>query len=160
MDEYAKKETLIRLSSNALNAMLDGLNQIDEETRNKVMRLCGEACAKETIWGPSLDIAERISREEKGLDKIIERLNTEISWCGRWIKSNDLISATCNKCGCPLVRHGVVKNTEVFCNCSKGWVETIFSTLLKKPVKVRLEKAIGRGDDECRFIVHLGRDLQ
>jgi predicted hydrocarbon binding protein len=160
VDEFGQSETLLRLAGNALNALLDGLGQIDEETRDKIMRLCGEACAKETIWGPALDIAERISREEKNIDRIIERVNNEISWCDKWIRERYSITATCSKCGCPLVRLGVVRNTEVFCNCSKGWVETIFSTLLQKPVTVRLERAMGRGDDVCRYIVHLEGDRQ
>jgi predicted hydrocarbon binding protein len=39
------------------------------------------------------------------------------------------------------------------CLCSRGWVKTIFETLLGKPVRVELEKAIGRGDDICRYVV-------
>ena len=31
--------------------------------------------------------------------------------------------------------------------------KTIFETLLGKPVRVELEKAIGRGDDICRYVV-------
>jgi len=27
--------------------------------------------------------------------------------------------------------------------------------LLRKPVRIDLEKAIGRGDDVCRYVVHL-----
>jgi hypothetical protein len=158
LDEYGQKETLLRLAGNTLNAMLDGLSQTGEETRDKIMRLCGEACAKEKMWGPALDAAERISREERDLGRIIERINKEVSWCGEWIRSSDYISATCVTCGCPLVRHGIVKNTQVFCGCSKGWVETIYSAVLKRPVAVKLEKAMGRGDDECRYVVSLKED--
>ena len=153
-------EILLKLASTTLNAILDSLNHVDEETREKILRLCGIACAKETTWGPAIDIAEKISREETSLDRIIERTNNEISWCSKWVKRGNIISSTCRECGCPLVRHGIVKNPEVFCDCSKGWVETIFSTLLKRPVQVKLEKSIGRGDDECRFIVILDDDQQ
>jgi hypothetical protein len=156
-----RQGVLLRLAGNALNAMLDGLIQTDEETRDRIMRMCGEACAREEHWGPATEIAERISRGEKDLDRILERANSEISWCGKWVKVEDRIQSTCRECGCPLVRHGVVRNTGVFCHCSKGWVETTFGALLKRPVKVELEKALGLGDDECRYIVHLGEaDLQ
>lgn len=157
-----RQDVLLRLAGNALNAILDGLSQTDEETRDRIMRMCGEACAGEEHWGPATEIAERIAEEEeKNLDSIIERVNSEISWCGKWVKDEDRIQSTCRECGCPLVRHGVVRNTEVFCHCSKGWVETTFGALLKRPVRVELEKAMGLGNNECRYIVHLGEaDLQ
>lgn len=40
-----------------------------------------------------------------------------------------------------------------------GWVKRVFETLLKKPVRVELEKAIGFGDDAFGSIVH-GRILR
>jgi hypothetical protein len=42
-----------------------------------------------------------------------------------------------------------------YCYCSVGWVERIFKTLLKTPVKVELDKAIGFGDDVCKYVVHV-----
>jgi hypothetical protein len=160
VDEYAQKETLLRLAGNTLNAMLDGISQTDDDTIEKVMWLRGETCAKESIWGPALDIAERISREEKDLDRIIEQVDNEIPWCGKWSLESDTITTKCTKCGCPLAGYGVVRNTEIFYYCSKGWVETIFSMLFNKPVMVKLEKAISRRDDECKFKICLESDLQ
>lgn len=154
--ELEKKELLLRLSSNILNALLDGLSLTDQETRQEIMRMCGEACAREEHWGPATLIAERIAEGEDDVERILARANDEILWCGKWVMQGDHIESTCRECGCSLVRFGVVKNTEVFCNCSKGWVQTIFSTLLRQPVRVDLEKAIGFGDDECRYIVRLG----
>jgi predicted hydrocarbon binding protein len=156
MNEYGQPETLLKLVSNSLNAILDGLKLIGDEDRDKIMRLCGEACAKEKMWGSSVEIVDKISREEKEIDKIIKRLNNEISWCGEWIRNGKIISSNCSVCGCPLVRHKIIKNTDIFCYCSKGWIETIFGTLLKKPVESKLVKTIGRGDSECRFEVQLG----
>ena len=153
--ELEKKELLLKQSSNILNALLDGLSLIDQETREEILRMCGEACAREEFWGPATDIAERIAEEEDDINRILSRANDEILWCGKWVLHGDRIESTCSECGCSLVKYGVVKNTEVFCNCSKGWVQTIFETLLKTPVKVELEKAIGFGDNECRYIVHM-----
>jgi hypothetical protein len=154
--ELEKKELLLRLSSNILNALLDGLSLTDQETRQEIMMMCGEACAREEHWGSATQIAERIAEEEDDIERILARANDEILWCGKWVMRDDRIESTCGECGCSLVRFGVVKNTGVFCDCSKGWVQTIFSTLLKQPVRVDLEKAIGFGDDECRYIVRLG----
>ena len=153
--ELERKELLLKLSSNVLNALLDGLSLTDHETRQEIMRMCGEACASEEHWGPATEIAERIAKEEDDVERVLKRANDEILWCGKWVMHGDRIESTCSECGCSLVRFGVVKNVGVFCNCSKGWVQTIFSKLLKQPVRVDLEKAIGFGDDECRYVVHL-----
>jgi hypothetical protein len=149
--ELEKKELLLKLSSNILNALLDGLSLTDQETRLEIMRMCGEACAREEHWGPATEIAE----EEDDVERVLERANNEILWCGKWVVHGDCIESTCSECGCSLVRFGVVKDTGVFCNCSKGWVQTIFSKLLKRAITVDLEKALGFGDDECRYVVHL-----
>ncbi len=42
------------------------------------------------------------------------------------------------------------------CYCSLGWVNAVFETILGKPVKVKLEQAIGRGDKVCKFTILLG----
>jgi predicted hydrocarbon binding protein len=52
------------------------------------------------------------------------------------------------------VRKGVVKLTGAFCFCSRGWVKAIFEALLKRPVRVELEKAIGFGDEVCKYNVN------
>ena len=65
-----------------------------------------------------------------------------------------MISAVCDYCGCPLVRQGVVKLTGTFCYCSRGWVRSIFETLMNRRVKIELEKAIGLGDDVCKYNVY------
>jgi len=155
VEEPKVSETLLKLAGNALNAVLDGLGQMDAETRLRIMRMCGETCAREPYWGPALEIAERIAREETDMDRCLERVNREISWCGRWVRLGRMIQSTCRECGCPLVRHGVVRSTGVFCHCSVGWVEAVFGALLRRPVRVELEKAIGLGDEECRYVVHL-----
>jgi hypothetical protein len=151
--ELEEKRILLRLTGNMLNTMLEGLSQLDEDVRENIMRKCGEACAKEEFWGPALETAERISGEGDDVQKILGRVNREISWCGEWVLLGDRIESTCKECGCLLVKSGVVTNTDVFCLCSKGWVQVIFETLLKMPVHVNLEKAIGFKDDECKYVV-------
>lgn len=116
------------------------------------MELCGEACAREDR---DLEIAEQIAKETTGNEEILARVNKEIPWCGTWIRKGNRIHCVCVKCGCPLVRNKIVELTGTFCYCSRGWVKKSFETLFKKPVKVKLEKAIGLGDEVCKFVVYL-----
>jgi hypothetical protein len=113
------------------------------------MERSGEACA---ING-SLPIARWIAEETTDVDEILAKANDWIPWCGEWVREGGIISATCHDCGCPLVQSDVVKLTGTFCYCSVGWVRTIFEALLRRPVEVELEKAIGLGDDVCKYNV-------
>ena len=152
--ELEKKSVLLKITGDMLNSILEGLSQVDLETAIKIMELCGETCARQEVYGPAIEIAAKIAKEEVDEGRIIERANEEILWCGKWARKGETIQCTCTKCGCPLVRNEVVRNTGMFCYCSRGWVRRIFETLLKKPVHVELEKAIGFGDDECRYVVY------
>lgn len=148
MPRYEKTELLQR-AGRTIDAIVKGLEDIDAEARKKIMERSGEACA---LYG-SLPIAKRIAEETTDLDEILTRANDEIPWCGKWEREGDSISATCHDCGCPLVQSEVVNLTGTFCYCSVGWVRTIFKTLLRRPVEVELEKAIGLGDDMCKYNV-------
>ncbi len=137
-----------------LNSLLKGLDEIDLETKMKVMELCGETCAKERMTGSALEIAKRISWEERNVDRILERVNREILWCGAWFREGRVIRSRCSECGCPLVKNGIVKLSGTLCYCSRGWVRKVFETLLRKDIRVEIEKSIGRGDDFCEYSVY------
>lgn len=145
------KESLLRQTGRMIDYIVRGLEGVDQETMLGIMERSGEACAEVG----DLDVARKIAEETDDVDEIVSRTNGEIAWCGKWVNEGDEITAVCNRCGCPLVRHGIVELTGTFCYCSRGWVKAIFETLLKKPVKVELEKAIGLGDDVCKYTVHI-----
>ena len=154
-NKLEKKEKLLKLAGGLLNSIIKGLNEVDLETRKKIMQLCGETCAGEALFGGGdLDISKKIAEEEVDEEEILKRANKEILWCGTWARKGNTIQATCTKCGCPLVKNNVVNLTGTFCYCSRGWVKKVFETLLKKPVSVELEKPIGLGNKVCKFIVY------
>lgn len=146
---------LLKFAGGMIDSLIDGIEQVDAEARKKIMQQCGESCAKEEFFGPALAVAERIGEEEIDTDKILERANEEILWCGKWEKKDRVIFCTCSHCGCPLVENNVVELTRTLCYCSLGWIQSVFESLFKKPVRVDLESAIGFGDKECRFVVHM-----
>jgi len=153
--EEERRETLLRLAGEILDAVMEGLDSMDGESKMEMMKRCGRACAEYEAWGPAVAIAGRISEQEQDLERVIDRANDEIAWCGEWMLDGEIVTCTCEECGCPLVKNGVVKHTRVFCYCSLGWVETVFGILLKRRVHADLEKAIGFGDDVCRYVVRI-----
>jgi len=143
-------ERLLRQTGRMIDFIVKGLEGLDEETTQGIMERCGEACAETGDLG----LARKIAEETGDIDQIIARANDEIAWCGRWTREGGTITAVCSTCGCPLVRRGIVELSGTFCLCSRGWVKAVFEALLKRPVRVELEKAIGRGDDVCKYNVH------
>jgi predicted hydrocarbon binding protein len=135
-----------------LEMLITGLDaEVDEETRARVLKHCGRGCA---LYHGSLEQAKAIQQTTQDIDGLLDALNQQEGlWCGRWIRDDDIITSICEACGCPLVRAGLVKPSPTFCNCSRGWVEAVFETVLGRPVTVELEQAIGRGDPVCEFTV-------
>jgi len=71
-----KKEKLLKLAGGLLNSIIKGLNEVDLETRKKIMQLCGETCAGEALFGGGdLDIAKKIAEEEVDEEEILKRAN-------------------------------------------------------------------------------------
>jgi len=52
-------------------------------------------------------------------------------------------------CACPLVKVG--RTPGDFCDCSRGWTQSAFSTVLGKPVAVEIEESVLRGGTRCSF---------
>lgn len=152
LNELDEKAKLLKRAGEILNSIMKGLDEVDLETRQKIMELCGEACARSD---GDLEIAKKIAEETSNEEEILARANKEIPWCGTWTRKGKTIQTTCVKCGCPFVRNRVVDLTGTFCYCSRGWVKNIFKTLLKQNVNVELEKSIGLGDKVCKFVVYI-----
>ncbi|MFX1418674.1 MAG: hypothetical protein ACFE9N_07125, partial [Promethearchaeota archaeon] len=132
-------------------SIINGMEELSIVKRRKIMEKSGEACA---IAG-SYEIAKKISEETTCIEEIIEKINNQIPWCGKWNLKDNIISSICNECGCPLVRNKIVNLNSTFCYCSLGWVKLIFKTLLKKPIHVEMLKSIGAGDCTCEFVVYI-----
>jgi hypothetical protein len=127
---------------------------VDEDTRAGLMESCGWVCA---LHHGDIEKARAIKDNAGQIDDLLDKLNQQILWCGSWVRDGDTITSVCERCGCPLVREGLVKLSLTFCVCSRGWVKAVFETALERPVEVELEQAIGRGDPVCRFLVRPGR---
>jgi len=150
-NKYNSKKALLERSGRVINSMINGLEDLSIETRRKVMEKSGEECA---IAG-SYQIAKKISEKTNNIKEIIEKVNSQIPWCGKWKLEDITIRSICNECGCSLIRNKIVKLNSIFCHCSLGWIKIIFKTLLNKPVQVEMLKSIGAGDDTCEYIVYI-----
>jgi hypothetical protein len=63
-----------------------------------------------------------------------------------------------NDCWCPLI--SLRTNTpKVACNCSLGWQQHTWETVLGKPVKVELVESVLHGGKRCIFKIHVLEQL-
>jgi predicted ArsR family transcriptional regulator len=56
-------------------------------------------------------------------------------------------------CSCPLVKEGATPPS--FCDCTLGWQEEAYSTILGRPVKAELEESILRGGKRCVYRISI-----
>ena len=58
-----------------------------------------------------------------------------------------------NECFCPLVDKALTPKKA--CDCSQGWQETIYETILEKKVRAELKESILYGNKRCVFQIHI-----
>jgi hypothetical protein len=67
-------------------------------------------------------------------------------------------------CHCPwareAIKHGEVRLAETFCNCSGGFHKKTFEVIFKQPLKVEVLESALKGDDRCRFAIHLPPEVK
>jgi hypothetical protein len=123
-------------------------SSLSEEQRLEVLHGLGGRCANSfkaslidryrgnvrgfLAEGKRLWMAEADYDEAKGTIRVVDR------------------SATCT---CPLVKEGTTSPS--FCDCTLGWQEEAYSTLLGRPVKAELEESLLRGGKRCAFKIKI-----
>lgn len=63
-------------------------------------------------------------------------------------------------CFCPILRNHLDQGMPPsFCYCGAGWYRRQWEGALGRPVTIEIVKSILKGDDACRFAIHLPDDL-
>ncbi len=140
---------------------LDAL--VDEKSRVQIMQNCGYNCAKKN----SRVIERAVARRKKfsNLDAFLEaelkspQKGTRLELEGKVLYQFYTPQAFTRpmRCYCGLFR-GLPNDETVsktYCNCSKGFVEKYWETVLQKPVRVDLLQSAISGAKECKFAIHL-----
>ncbi len=130
------------------SGLMEGLQEVDEETRKKILAKCGQACAQ----AHSVEIFKKAWENSNDIDNFLENLNQQFGEVKYERKNDDTLSVTYPRCFCPLVNLGFV-NSPSLCDCSPSWLKENFETVLDKPVTVISEETVSRGGKACRFTV-------
>jgi len=124
--------------------------RMDEKSMNELLHDVGTYCSS---LGDQTTIAHRDDFE--GFCKLVRQgvSGDDITW-DRDKGVITMSSPERNDCFCPLI--SVHQNTPpVVCNCSLGWQQHTWETLLQRKVRVELKDSVLRGGKRCVFEIHV-----
>lgn len=140
---------------------LDAL--VDEGTRVQIMQNCGYNCAE--VNKRVIERAKARRKKYKSIDEFLEAEQRKPMKGTKLVRKGNVLyqfytPQTFTKpmrCYCSLLRELPPKeNVSItYCNCSKGFVEKFWESILEKPVKVDLIQSTVSGAKECKFAIHL-----
>jgi hypothetical protein len=82
----------------------------------------------------------------------------------KYLAETDPILRRYYYCHCPWAReaiqHGDVRLAETFCYCSGGFHKKTFEVIFNQPLKVEVLESALKGDDRCRFAIHLPPEVR
>jgi hypothetical protein len=116
---------------------------LDGATRDKILARLGRECAK--------DYAALFQKYRGDLPGFLARIKAA------WVERTEYDEKTGilrvigkpSPCACPLVKVG--RTPADFCNCTLGWQQEAFSTVIGKPVTAEIEETVLRGGKRCSF---------
>jgi hypothetical protein len=118
------------------------------ETIETQLKKRGQSCIGESMLKKG-KAAAKISKNDKeflnNLSKTFKYLHIE----------GENIYVEYPKCFCHHVKGYSGKIPSSYCKCSEAWVQKLFETALKRPVKAEVKKSIIRGDNTCNIRVYL-----
>lgn len=132
-----------------LSDLLDGIETSEQPEKHiELLKKCGGNCARRNVLPGMGGLKEELTGQTdiQEMAKIIGRHTG-----AECIPVDDGFILTYNRgkgCDCALVRGGTVE-APVFCNCTLGFHETVWSTMFEKPVTVQLLETFLRGGDCC-----------
>jgi len=133
--------------------VMDTFDQVvpEQEKRRNVMETMGNYCYN-TFFSKT---AEEIKKKSKGIEEIIQNLNKLVGGEHFKLEGNKLYS-TLNQCFCQVgVKEIKEPISKTYCNCSLGWMKSLFQTLLERDVEVEILESIVSGGSACKFVISL-----
>jgi predicted hydrocarbon binding protein len=132
---------------------------VDEETRFRIMENCGFNCAKMNKGAIEEAVARR--KKFKTVDEFIDAEQKTPTKGTRLAREGNVLYQYYTpqsygvRCYCEMVAAAGGEVSPTYCHCSKGFVKTLWETVLEKPVNVEFVQSAISGADECKFAIHI-----
>jgi len=120
--------------------------KISKERLAEILESRGRACLPEAMLTKARKAAKDIKNDAEFLDNL-EKVYPMLK------REGDEVYVVYPECYCPGMKELVADAPDYYCACSVGWIKEMFEQALARPVEVRLESSVIRGDAECRLRV-------
>ncbi len=139
--------------ANCVKEVMESFDQVvpQEEMRKSVMESMGNYCYNNFFAKTAKEVKEKTN----SITEAIQSLNTMMG--GEHFKiEGKKVYSTLNQCFCQIgVKETEEPISKTYCNCSLGWMKSLFKTLLDKPIDVEILDSIVSGGKACRFVINL-----
>jgi hypothetical protein len=135
---------------------------MDESAKVKLLNACGHSCFERAYGVP--DKRKHPAEFVEGFLKSLEKAGFKIEYGEKittvyygWLQKQNPMGLSMKEgfCMCPIVE-GEKDISGTFCNCSAGYVQSIFEVYTGKTVrKVEILESLKRGGKDCRFKVEI-----
>jgi len=130
-----------------MKAILDVIvEKYGEDMARKTMRPCGYHCISDAV----IQKARDIHKDTASLQSFLDELNQNHIGGGHLRIVDNLIIGEYDHCYCGTAKH-TKGMSPVYCECSAGWFERLFSSVFEKPVVVVPKHTILQGEATCIF---------
>jgi hypothetical protein len=136
---------------------------IDEGTRTQILMNCGNNCA--LVNKSPIEKAQARRKKYKSVDEFLEAEQQHPPSGTRLTREGNILFQFYTpqlfthpmRCYCSLGRGLPDGETTsiTYCQCSKGFVQKYWESVIERPVEVELLESCLAGATECKFVIHL-----
>jgi predicted hydrocarbon binding protein len=151
LKEAGKYEEFLRVW---IRSIATGLNQVSKEAAKKILKVCGTNCARivAEVYNWDLTLYD--------LDSFVSIMNEHPGDRCEKEKNTVIYEFKPTKCECPLVSEAIIEMSPIQCSiqcsfCFTSWLEHMFGTVTKRPVKAELIESLATGASKCTFRIQL-----
>jgi hypothetical protein len=146
-DDAGRLKWWLELSRQQTARMWELLGDIlDADQQSEILNQLGRNCAKSIQW------AQQYVGDPEGFFQFM------FNRCGEVItydRDQQVITVVTRERDCDCLLVNSAKISPVYCNCSIGWQQYTYETILGRKVDVTVEKAVVRGDLQCMFRIRV-----
>ncbi len=121
--------------------------RVGERNLNEILQQQGRFCASKV---------EIVQKHKGDIDGFIQTITREWKQEITYDREHGVITAAgpeAKECFCPLIDGRYTPKSA--CDCSLGWTQYAYETVLGKPVQVELKESLLRGGKRCVFVVRV-----
>jgi effector-binding domain-containing protein len=178
-----KVNSTVKERFNRIKEALERLQGIaSEEQMYKILSGCAHIFPRSQIKNLKAvydKVNSKTGNPLQAIDAVIEFMGNDPGWGKRPNRMGKIIYSSKNPrnpekykkaksklekkkayCFCPIIRENLECDMPyTFCYCGAGWYKQQWEGTIEKSVKIEIVKSILKGDELCRFAIHLPDDL-